>query len=195
MMNVFGFHSLYTAYIILQLVVHRRTSQGFTLLDKSHSYMAFDTWDASTSSKLKFKFKTACSYCLLLYLDGNRFKSNGTNYIELTMEQKQLKMKAQFIAPFIESVTLGNELNDLEWHSVEISRTLNDFHITVDDYKGSITVGNIEVKLSSYLFVGGVKRSYLKNAARKEGLLYIPRLVLMFYFKEIRLFPSAHFTN
>ena len=145
---------------------------SITFLNKSltSSYAVYEDWDASTYARIKFQFKTAERDGLLLYIEDLPIRRKGRpkNYLSLRLESEELvmeiKMGGRSHTPGVQK-NIGGNLNDLQWHEVELFRNYRTTTIILDGMEEKVSnalssqssndKGSLGVE-SSLLYIGGI---------------------------------------
>ena len=162
---------------------------SMTFFDKSKSYAIYDSWDISKEGKLELSFKTQSSYCMLLYLDSNLIgESSSTakyeSFLHVVLTQGSIIVTQQ-----IESekhkleIQLGENLNDLEWHKLTITKYIGTLQVEVDRFMKIVNFPNdigVKFKINSRMFVGGLSKG--KQNLALGTVQYIPRYDCLFLF-------------
>ena len=134
----------------------------WTLTDPHKSFARFEPWDASwNGSLLRFRFKTYLEECLLLY-QGSSGASDAF-IIELS-KGKLSVVSSLHHGREPRRVKLGDRLNDLKWHAVELERISSDAVNISLDGEGTKTVLSQEHPWKAavtFLYVGGVPATAL----------------------------------
>ena len=162
--------------ILLYLI---QTSYTYTFLNKRTSHLLYKQWDAKTYGKLKFKFKTHSSYGLLLYSDNTAESSYKENFIALKLSQGKLQVTIQMGGEDYRSKKtelIGERLNDLKWHTVELERNVKETMIKLDSIEAvMINEGEYDqLELNSGIYFGGIS-TYLGSKLIDRTILALPR--------------------
>ena len=166
-------HQLIITTIII-LVVSQCTS--ILLFDKSKSYAVYDTWNITRTGQLELNFRTNCRYCLLLYIDNkNEDKTSSLannedeNYLELSLTGGKLELTLQAVSrSYKKTVIIGQNLNDLKWHSLKLQKYIESLMVDVDnDYSERLAIpGSVakRFRINSRLYIGGLAESNLPTS-------------------------------
>ena len=164
--------------IVLTLI---QTMHGYTILNKSTSHLLYKQWDAKTYGKLKFKFKTHNSSGLLLYSDNSETKNSiNENFIAIKLNYKKLEITIQMGSEDYfskKSEEIGENLNNLEWHTIEILRDNTKTTVTLDSTEPVVIEnrGHVQqLELNSGVHFGGISTS-LGKKLRDKSILFLPR--------------------
>ena len=166
---------------ILILLTLIQTIHGYTFLNKRTSYLLYKQWNAKTYGKLKFKFKTHNPSGLLLYSDNSETKNSiNENFIAIKLNYRKIEITIQmggedYLSKKKEEI--GENLDDLEWHTIEVLRDNRKTTVTLDSIE-SVVIENKgevqELELNSGVYFGGISRS-LEKKLRDKTILALPR--------------------
>ncbi|XP_066930017.1 neurexin-1-like isoform X2 [Clytia hemisphaerica] len=137
---------------------------SYTFMDKNKSFLQYKQWNMDQTGTLSFKFKTLNTYGLILYSDTSETSEYTESYIAMKLIYGQLEVTIQMGADDYRSnrrVKLGSNLNDLEWHTVEIQRDADHrqvTHVRLDSEAQSLFNDGEHDRmfLNSGLFFGGL---------------------------------------
>ena len=171
------------AVSIMLSVLH--LSKCITFLSREDSYAEYPPWEAKTSGRLEFEFKTFNPWSLLLYAEEVSDLPNGQkSFITLSLRHGSLRLVVQMGGDdFRSKRTLDNfgvNLNDLRWHKVVIIRDKNKTILSLDGRSWDlINEGKLlHLPVNSSLFVGGVHREILhKVVSARIKQNQIPRYI------------------
>ena len=153
--------------------VVRSDSFTVTLTDKAKSFVTYENFNSTKIVRLSFKFKTYCLRCLLLYIDNTNGVSEKKNHLLLTLLKGQLVVnvhKDSSLEDLKRSFKMSRDLNDVEWHQVDITISEKKSSIKVDDTSQKLVDDTIT--LSSLVYFGGVDSNI--SVAEKK-ISYIQR--------------------
>ena len=155
-----------------------------TLFDKQKSYAMYEAWDMAQSGKLRLKFRTQCQYCLLLYIDDTELSEDMSlterrptrtrregSYVQIALVKGQLHLLQNIRSRNGDerhTITMGEELNNLKWHTLTLSTVGHQTHVYLDDHTTSRHVSFKKhiapgFTIRSKLYIGGLSRA--KKAA------------------------------
>ena len=166
---------------ILILFTLVQTIHGYTFLNKKTSHLRYKQWNANTHGKLKFKFKTHNSHGLLLYSDNSGTKNSiNENFITIKLSYGKLEITIQmggedYLSKKKEEI--GENLGDLEWHTIEVLRDNRKTTVTLDSTEPVLIKNEGEVQeleLNSGVYFGGISTS-LEKKLRDKTILALPR--------------------
>ena len=166
---------------ILILLTLIQMTYGYTFLNKRTSHLLYKQWNAKTYGKLKFKFKTHNSFGLLLYSDNSETKNSiNENFIAIKLNYKKLEITIQMGSEDYfskKSEEIGENLNNLEWHTIEILRDNTKTTVTLDSTEAVVIEnrGHVQqLELNSGVYFGGISTS-LGEKLRDKTILSLPR--------------------
>ena len=166
---------------ILILLTLIQVTHGYTFLNKRTSHLLYKQWNAKTYGKLKFKFKTHNSFGLLLYSDNSETKNSiNENFIAIKLNYKKLEITIQMGGEDYfskKSEEIGENLNDLKWHTIEILRDNTKTTVTLDSTEPVVIEnrGHVQqLELNSGVYFGGISTS-LGEKLRDKTILSLPR--------------------
>ena len=166
---------------ILILLTLIQMTYGYTFLNKRTSHLLYKQWNAKTYGKLKFKFKTHNSFGLLLYSDNSETKNSiNENFIAIKLNYKKLEITIQMGSEDYfskKSEEIGENLNNLEWHTIEILRDNAKTTVTLDSTEPVVIEnrGHVQqLELNSGVYFGGISTS-LGEKLRDKTILSLPR--------------------
>ena len=166
---------------ILILLTLIQVTHGYTFLNKRTSHLLYKQWNAKTYGKLKFKFKTHNSFGLLLYSDNSETKNSiNENFIAIKLNYKKLEITIQMGGEDYfskKSEEIGENLNDLKWHTIEILRDNTKTTVTLDSTEPVVieNSGHVQqLELNSGVYFGGISTS-LGEKLRDKTILSLPR--------------------
>jgi len=163
---------------------HLQVVDCITFFDKSKSYAIYDVWDISKVGKLEMSFKTQSSYCMLLYVDSNMILNGDSSstveresFLQVVLTQGSIIVTQQIDSEkHTREIHLGEDLNDLEWHKLTITKFVGTLQVEVDRVMKIVYFPNDvgeKFKISSRMFVGGLSESKQKLAL--GTVQYMPR--------------------
>lgn len=159
----------FSAIFILHLISN---CSSFTFEGSSASFSKFSSWVPCHNGTLSFEFKTSSPNALLMYTDsGNKLISHDYFELKLVNGILQLRFKLNDERKMITSAK-GN-LNDNEWHSLNIIRSGRRTTLEVDKvsrmvenshYEDThITFGDSQ---DSYVYIGGLPMEFNSKLER-----------------------------
>lgn len=176
--SVFVLYLLLTSTLIDMQIV-RSYSHTVTLTDKVTSFVAYESFNSSRIVRLSFRFKTYCLHCLLLYVDNTKAKTENRNYLLVTLLKGKLHVdvhKDSRVETLKKSLIMSRNLNDVQWHHIDIKISDRKSLIRVDNE--SRTLADDNFALSSLLYFGGVEHAAnISAAVSLKAIRYIQRLV------------------
>ena len=151
----------------------------YTFKSKTSSYIHFEQWDATENGVLKFKFKTFNPYGLLLYSDNSRSSNSVESFIAVKLNHGKVLVTVQLGSEDYKSKksgTIGNNLDDINWHHVEIHRRGRETKFMVDKEE-LVLINDGEYKtleLNSGLYFGGISQQ-LASSLIDQTIKALPR--------------------
>ena len=145
-----------TIHALLLLLLHAGLGYTYELEGSQTSYAKYPKWNPCHNGSLSFEFKTDQPNGLLLYADdGGRY-----DFFEVKIVGGVIRLRWNLGNGAV-ILTLGQNLNDEEWHKVQIERNIQETTLTVDQITQSratngndIEFGNLST--NSYVFIGGL---------------------------------------
>uniref|UniRef100_A0A8C4QK66 Neurexin 1b n=1 Tax=Eptatretus burgeri TaxID=7764 RepID=A0A8C4QK66_EPTBU len=128
------------------------------------AYLTLATLQAYTSMHLFFQFKTTAPNGLIFYNGGD-----GNDFISLELVEGYLQYSFDLgNGPTLIKANSDAQLSDNQWHSVIISRDLNNLHLLKVDSKLVSQNGNgaRNLDLKGMLYVGGLPRELFRTLPR-----------------------------
>jgi leucine-rich repeat transmembrane neuronal protein 1/2 len=166
----------------LILCLNVLTLYAFELGGSSHSFSKFESWVPCQNGTITFQFKTLSGSGILMYIDGGGRKSS--DYFELKLINGAMHLTYN-INNELNMLSAGQNLNDNEWHSVNLIRDGRLTTLKVDAYIYTRQTQNydpnyvtFENSNANYVFIGGLPSEYkhkLSDIARVPAV-YEPRL-------------------
>ncbi|XP_070578761.1 neurexin-3-like isoform X4 [Ptychodera flava] len=148
-------------------------SSGLQFSGSSSCYAQYDMWDATTNGTLSFEFKTAKKEGLLAYMDdGGQY-----DFLELKVAEGHVRLRYR-IGEAAQTVMLGDDMNDNNWHSVEVMRDFQKTTLIVDGArKAGSAKDDTETTLTSKsdLYVGGIPRTTRLTALALPSVMFDAR--------------------
>ncbi len=152
---------------------------GFELEGSQTSFAKFPKWNPCQNGSFTFEFNTIQSNGLLLYIDdGGKF-----DFLELKLVAGAIRLRLN-LGEGATILSAGQNLNDRQWHKVEVSRRNEDTTLIVDKESQTKRSGGFEmafanVTKNSFVFVGGMPITY----SAKLSLLALPSVMFEPRFK------------
>ena len=152
---------------------------ALNLEGSSTSYAQFAKWYIDVNSSLEFEFRTRDKDGLLVYMDDGGYY----DFLELKLVSGSVRLRFNF-GDGAETVSLGRDLHNGQWHRVGVSVAGPRVTLAVDNLRKSetihtkgkdLTLGNNTI--NSYVYVGGLPPWYsskLKNLAL-PSVVFEPR--------------------
>ena len=146
---------------------------AFRLEGSQTSFAKFPKWRPCQNGSFTFEFNTAHQNGLLMYMDdGGKF-----DFLELKLVGGVIRLRLN-LGEGTTILTVGQNLNDRQWHKVEVARSEEDTTLIVDKEsqtqksQGSeFAFGNLTK--NSFMFVGGMPITY----SAKLSLLALPSVM------------------
>ena len=170
-------HSISLLLVCILLWVLRHSS-AFQLEGSQISYAKFPPWDPCQNGSIALEFQTTRPHGLLLYADdGGRF-----DFLEVKLVGGVVRLRVNLgggVAVFSE----GENLNDGNWHQVEITRDDKKTTLAVDSVEQTKTIQGSEFNFgnisgNSFLYVGGLPIGFSAklSALALPSVVFEPRL-------------------
>nr|CAB3264446.1 neurexin-3-like [Phallusia mammillata] len=122
-------------------------------------YAEFPTWKTPIDGNmaLSFQFRTKLGDAFLMYLDDG-----DSSFIAITLYQRSLRLRFKFGLPRTVVLTLGNNMNDNRWHTVQVEKSFPSVRFTVD---GNVTSQSVrgegqDLISTTPTFFGGLTGGY-----------------------------------
>ncbi|CAG5122236.1 unnamed protein product [Candidula unifasciata] len=180
------FGNWFTVLLVL-ICVFANPCFSLRFLGDRETFAKFPKWDACINASIAFEFRTRQNDGLLMYTDDN----GKYDYLQLAVTEGAIRLWINFVREKEQSVEieLGRNLNDGNWHRVEVKRNRMETTLLVDNNQSSkVSFGSDfsfgdRLETNNYMYFGGVPGNYRQNLAR----LNIPANVLNSPFQgEIR---------
>ena len=147
---------------VVIVILMSGTSWGleFTLEGSLTSYTKFPPWEASENGSLKLQFRGLFPNGLLLYMDdGGRY-----DFFEVKLVEGVARLRLN-LGGGTYVITLGQGLDDGEWHSMELHRASTETTFTLDSISETHHCSNADCQFgnasrNSDVFVGGLPIEY-----------------------------------
>ncbi|BFZ21895.1 hypothetical protein BsWGS_24934 [Bradybaena similaris] len=171
--------------IIVVISLFVDTSNCVRFLGESETFARYPKWNACNNASIMFEFRTTQADGLLMYTNyhGER------NSIQVAITEGAIQLRISFVEEKEQNVELilGNNMNNGNWHSIEVKRNRMETTLFVDNSQSSkVAFGDDvgeEMDTNTYMYFGGIPSSIIQNQA--EPL--IPSKVLNTPFRgEIR---------
>ncbi|XP_053395317.1 neurexin-1-like isoform X3 [Mercenaria mercenaria] len=156
-------------------------SYSFDMGGASHSFSKFESWVPCHNGTITFEFQTHSGSGMLMYIDGGR-KSN--DYFELKLINGVLHLTFK-LNNERNMLSAGQNLNNNEWHSVDLIRDgrlttlkVDEFSYTRENQNYDPTYITFENSNNNYVFIGGLPSEYshkLSELAHPQ-IMFEPRL-------------------
>ena len=162
---------IFSIFIILNF--RPQNCQAFRLEGSQTSFAKFPKWSPCQNGSFTFEFNTAHPNGLLLYMDdGGRF-----DFLELKLVRGVIRLRLN-LGEGATILAVGQNLNDRQWHKVEVARDEEDTTLIVDKESqtqksqgNEFAFGNLSQ--NSFMFVGGMPITY----SAKLSLLALPSVM------------------
>lgn len=171
-------------FILIIFIYICKFIDTYTFIDSTTSYVHYNQWNASTNGTLRFKFKTYKKFGLLLYSDNSKSSSLTSNPVRnaliIKLVNAQLRVTVQMGDKDYRSrrsKDIGENLDDLEWHHVTITRFGIETQVTLDKKDGLIINDgqHSSLELNSGLFIGMIADDILiSNSLVDKSILAEP---------------------
>eukprot|EP00794_Sanderia_malayensis_P004633 gene4633-5240_t len=173
---------LITSILLISSMILDRCN-SITLLSRSSSYAVYPPWPANVTGRLEFRFKTSNPNSLLLYIEeeNNEKDRDDKSYLQVSLQQGAIKLEVQMGGTDFWSKkhrVFGLDLNDLEWHSVEIKRKRRSTTLKIDQWSFNIINTGMAstLPINSSVYVGGLPNQ-LRRKVVNGRVFYTPRFV------------------
>ncbi|XP_022103696.1 neurexin-1-like isoform X2 [Acanthaster planci] len=129
------------------------------------TYTQYERWNTSVNGTLRFQFKSRQSNVLLAYADDMK----RVDFMEIAMEDGNLLLHMR-INNKARTLIVGDNLDDGEWHTVEVIRNNPrkfTFKVDGDERSGSMDGEIIELPTQTDFFFGGIPRQVRRSHLAK----------------------------
>lgn len=158
-----------TLYVFLGLFC---CTNAILLFDESKSFAIYDVWNITTVGKLQLEFKTNSKYSTLLYVDNQRnsqfgqYDKNDESYLEIALIQGRIQVTQQIVnTQNKERFLIGENLNNLKWHTLVITKYVESLRVEVDEQSHMISFSESiskKFRIESKLYIGGLSENKIK---------------------------------
>ena len=152
----------------------------FDFEGSSTSYAKFSSWVPCHNGTVSFEFKTQLPNSLLLYTD-----SGGTgDYFQLKLVNGKMHLRYK-LSKNSAMLSAGQNLNDNNWHTVDIMREekyttlkVDDISYTRENMMYNPDSLNLETSSQNYVFIGGLPIEYNEKLSELAlaSVTFEPRL-------------------
>ncbi|XP_033634372.1 neurexin-1-like isoform X4 [Asterias rubens] len=118
------------------------------------TYTQYERWNTSVNGTLRFQFKSRQSNVLLAYADDKK----QVDFMEIAMDDGRLQLQMR-INNKGRTITVGENLDDGDWHTVEVIRNNPrkfTFKVDGDERSGTMDGEIIELPTQTDFFFGGI---------------------------------------
>ncbi|XP_065062045.1 contactin-associated protein like 5-4-like [Rhopilema esculentum] len=170
-------------WILLVFISARDTAQlqfsvAYNFMNTSGSSAIFQPWLAAKTGTIKFNFKTFDSDGLLFHVGDNNDPDMAGNYMYLKLEwgsavlvtQVHYFSNAHEENKIEERISIGKNLDDGNWHGVNIERKGAYTVLKVDNDVASLPLADriSNLRITSNLYLGGIPRKYLEEGCESN---------------------------
>ena len=159
--------------LLLLMCVMIKSCLTFELEGSQTSYAKFPKWNPCQNGSISLEFKTSRQKGLILYSDdGGRF-----DFFEIKLVAGAVRLRID-LGGGASMINIGENLNDNEWHKIEMQRNGRYTTLIVDNLERRQTsqgddYGFGNYSENSYIFIGGVPVAY----SAKLSLLALPSVM------------------
>lgn len=150
-------------------------SNAILFSDKTKSFATYKVWNITLVGKLELNFKTNSKYCMLLYIDnqkysqhGQPFAKNDSSYLEVALVKGRIEVILQIASTKNKHrLTVGENLNNLKWHTLTITKYDQVLQVQIDERSRMINFkDNIarKFRIESRLYLGGLSEDKMKSS-------------------------------
>lgn len=179
-MSVYRFKNILQWFVILSFN-WITIAYSFNFGGASSSFSKFEPWVPCHNGTISFEFKTHSGSGMLMYIDGGR---NGPDYFELKLINGGLHFTFK-LNNERNMLSAGQDLNNNEWHSVDLIRDGRLTTLKVDEFSYTGKNQNFDPAYvtfqnsnENYVFIGGLPSDYNHKLSELSHpqIMFEPRL-------------------